>query len=163
MNRAFSRIFGIILTATAVVASAQDVGSNSLSDQNVATARAMIRDSQEAMIRDALRLTPEEDAEFWPLYEKYRADLLPIQNRYVALVSDYMSTYQSGGLTDEDASDMLDSYFDIKGDLLRERKGYIRKFRKILPMLKVARFYQLETKLIVNVDAELALIVPLAE
>jgi hypothetical protein len=43
------------------------------------------------------------------------------------------------------------------------RKRYVSEFAKILPMLKVARFYQLENKLAADVEAELALLVPLVE
>jgi hypothetical protein len=66
-------------------------------------------------------------------------------------------------LTDAYAEDVLKAYFDIKSDLLRTRKKYIRRFGKILPMLKVARFYQLENKMNADVDAELAFAVPLIE
>jgi hypothetical protein len=51
----------------------------------------------------------------------------------------------------------------VKGDLMEVRKRYVSEFAKILPMLKVARFYQLENKLAADVEAELALLVPLVE
>jgi hypothetical protein len=47
--------------------------------------------------------------------------------------------------------------------LLKKRKRYIGQFRKVLPMLKVARFYQLENKMNADVDLQLALLVPLAD
>jgi len=142
---------------------AQNAGEDVLLNPELVSARAMIRESQEATIRQELRLTEEESAAFWPLYQEYRADILPIQDRYVALIAGYMQKYESGVLTDEYAADLLDDYFDIKSDLLRMRKRYVRKFRKVLPMLKVARFYQLENKMNAEVDIELALVVPLFE
>ena len=35
-------------------------------------AREMVQASQEAIIREDLRLTASEEADFWPLYEEYR-------------------------------------------------------------------------------------------
>jgi len=162
MASLFHRVLFVFLAvAAAATATAQD--ADTLLNQELANARAMIRESQETVIRDELRLTAEEEAVFWPLYQEYRVDLLPIQDRYATLVFGYMRQYQTGVLTDDYAEDMLDGYFSVKNDLLRTRKKYIRQFRKILPMLKVARFYQLENKMNADIDAELALLVPLIE
>ncbi len=167
MTNPLSRVLGLFLAVAAVTAGtsvwAQGGGSNVLSDQDLANARSMLQEGREAIIREDLRMTADEEAAFWPLYEDYRSDVMPIQDRYVALVADYVRHYESGELTNEDADEMLDSYFDIKSDLLRARKKYIRRFRKIMPMLKVARFYQLENKMNATIDAELALLVPLVD
>ncbi len=164
MTNPLSRVLGLFLAVAAVTSvSAKGGDSDILSDQELANARVMLREGRETIIREDLRMTADEEAAFWPLYEDYRADMMPIQDRYVALIADYMQQYESGVLTNEDADEMLESYFDIKSDLLRKRKKYIRQFRKILPMLKVARFYQLENKMNAAIDAELALLVPLVE
>lgn len=149
----------LVMASTIVVAQSNDVHAN----QELAEARRLIQESRDAIIREDLRLTADEAAEFWPLYEKYRSDVLPIQDRYVELIADYTQHYESGRLTDRYAEELLDGYFDIKEDLLRTRKKYIRQFKKVLPMLKVARFYQLENKMNADVDAVLALQVPLIE
>ncbi len=164
MTNPLSRILGLFLAFAAVTSvSAQAGGSDILSNQELANARVMLQEGRETIIREDLRMTADEEAAFWPLYEDYRADMMPIQDRYIALIADYMRQYESGELTDEDAEEMLEGYFDIKSDLLRKRKKYVRQFRKILPMLKVARFYQLENKMNAAIDAELALLVPLVE
>ena len=134
-----------------------------LDNPEFAAARKIIQESQEAIIREDIRLTAAEEEDFWPLYEQYRADTLPVRDRYVTLIADYMRQYESGILTDDYAKGMIDGYFDVKGDLLKIRKRYVRRFARILPMLKVARFYQLENKMTADVEAELALLVPLVE
>ena len=126
-------------------------------------ARSMVQESQLAIIREDLRLDAEESAAFWPLFEQYRADTLPVRDRYIQLIADYMRQYESGVLTDEYAAQMIDGYFAVKEELMAIRKSYIPRFAEILPMLKVARFYQLENKMSADVEAELALLVPLVE
>ena len=108
-------------------------------------------------------MTPAEQQGFWPLYEEYRAETLPIRDRYIGQIADYMRQYETGILTNEYAEGMIDGYFEVKEDLLRVRKNYVSRFADILPMLKVARFYQLENKMSADVEAELALLVPLVE
>ncbi len=126
-------------------------------------ARSMVQESQLAIIREDLRLDAGESAAFWPLFEQYRADTLPVRDRYIQLIADYMRQYESGVLTDEYAAQMIAGYFAVKEELMAIRKSYIPRFAEILPMLKVARFYQLENKMSADVEAELALLVPLVE
>ncbi|MGI9204175.1 MAG: hypothetical protein ACR2Q3_09200 [Woeseiaceae bacterium] len=157
-------ILVLLLVFTGVpVANGQNADPGMQSDSDVAKSRAMIREGQDAYIRENIRLTEAEAEQFWPLYREYRSDLLPVQDRYVTLMADYMRQYRTGVLTNAYAEDMLNSFFDIKNDLLRTRKKYIRKFKRIMPMLKVARFYQMENKFSADVDAQLALLIPLVE
>lgn len=66
-------------------------------------------------------------------------------------------------MTNEYADGLIKDNFEIKGDLLQIQKKFVRRFRKVLPALKVARFYQLENKMDAEIDAQLALFVPLVE
>lgn len=156
-----SRTLVIVLSlAAACGASAQE---ELLDNPQLAAARQLLRDSRESIIREELRLTTDEEAKFWPLYELYRADIQPLGDQYVALIIDYMRHYEAADLTNEFAEKAINRYFDIRQELLRVRRSYVSRFAAILPMLKVARFYQLETKMTADVDAELALLVPLIE
>ncbi len=163
MTRPMFRVLALLLSVTAVVSAFAQDNSGVQTDENLARARTMIQEGRKEIIREDLHMTVVEEAAFWPLYAKYRAQLMPIQDRYVALTSNYIRQYESGILTDKYAEKMLQDYFRIKSDLLTTRRKYIRKFKKILPMLKVARFYQLENKMNADIDAELAFLVPLIE
>ena len=163
MTRPMFRVLALLLSVTAVVSAFAQDNSGVQTDENLARARTMIQEGRKEIIREDLHMTVVEEAAFWPLYAKYRAQLMPIQDRYVALTSNYIRQYESGILTDKYAEEMLQDYFSIQSDLLTTRRKYIRKFKKILPMLKVARFYQLENKMNADIDAELAFLVPLIE
>lgn len=164
MMRLLARSFGLFLAVAAVtIVLAQDDGPVTMSNEEFASARAKIQEGREAIIREDLHLTAAEEAAFWPLYKDYRASLLPMQDRYVEQITDYVQQYKSGVLTDAYAEEMLENYFDIKSELLRTRKDFIDRFSEILPVLKVVRFYQLENKMNADVDAVLALVVPLVE
>ena len=108
-------------------------------------------------------LNEEEWAAFWPLYDKFRAEMLKIEEQYIDLVSEFVDRYQAGELTDEGADRLLDAYHDIQMDALQVRQRYVRHFRKIISGIKLMRFYQLENKVRAEVDAALALAIPLAD
>ena len=134
-----------------------------LANPGLQAARESIRATQEAFIRSDLGLDPAEEAAFWPVFERYRADTLPVRDRYVRLFAEFLQRYDAGTLTAEHAEGMLREYFDIRIGLLEIREDYIEAFAEVLPMLKVVRLYQLENKLTADVEAELSLIVPLVE
>jgi len=57
----------------------------------------------------------------------------------------------------------LDNDLSIDSDYQKLRQSYLPKFRGILPDKKVARFYQLESKINAVVEFELARIIPLVQ
>lgn len=158
---------GYLLTIIAFLASAaalgQDSGSSVLENPTLANARALLQAGREAIIREDLRMGDEESAGFWPIYEKYHAEIMVVRDRQATMVAEFLRRYQAGAVTDEYAERLIKDHFDIKGDLLKIQEKFVRQFRKVLPALKVARFYQLENKMDAEVDAQLALFVPLVE
>ena len=66
-------------------------------------------------------------------------------------------------MTDDKAKVMLDDWLDLQGKELSLKKKYAKKFRKILPDLKVARYFQIENKIEALINASLAAEIPLIE
>jgi hypothetical protein len=79
------------------------------------------------------------------------------------MVAELLRRYRAGSMTNEYAKVLISDNFAIKRDLLKIQENFVRQFEKVLPTLKVARFYQLENKMDAEVDAQLALFVPLIE
>ncbi len=156
-----------LLATIALVASASGQGetaeSGILDDQQFAEARRLLQAERANIIRDELRLSDAESAAFWPVYDRYRADVSAIRDRQAELFGRFLKARQAGTIDDEFASGLIDDHFDIKTDILKTQKRYLRQFRKVLSELKVARFYQLENKMDAKGDAELAFFVPLVE
>ena len=142
---------------------AQAQESNQRADDEIAQGRAMVQAGREEIIRIELSLTDEEASSFWPIYAAYTGDIAAIMDRYTVMITDYVRRYDGGDLSDEYASDLMETFFGIKQELLDVKMDYLPKFRKVLPALKVARFYQLENKIEAEIDAQLALAVPLIE
>jgi hypothetical protein len=126
-------------------------------------ARALLQAGRADIIREDLRMTDEESEGFWPVYEKYHAEIMVIRDRHAVMVAGFLLSYREGIFTDEFAEDLIDENFEIKRGLLKVQTKYVSKFRKVLPVVKVARFYQLENKMDAEVDAQLAFVIPLIE
>ena len=151
------------LTLFAVPSAAQSTDQDILKDKRVAEARAMMQAGRDEIIEFEMGLTREEAERFWPLYKSYRADVMAVRDRYAAMIGSFLQAYEAGEVTDAYAEQLLNDWLQYKDDLLKVQKQHVRKFRKVLPMRKVVRFYQLENKMDAEIEAELAVFVPLIE
>ena len=164
MSKLSIRVLATI-TASLVcaMAIAQDADTVATDNPELTDARAALQAGRDQIIRDDLQLTQEEAAGFWPVYQKYIADLAAIRERKGILVARFMQAYEDGEFTDQFAEWLIAENFAIKDAWTGIQKTYVPRFSVVLPAQKVARFYQLENKMDAEVDAQLALIVPLVE
>ena len=113
------------------------------------------------VLRANLGLTMEESAEFWPIYDEYDIDKKRINDRLVKIITDYAAEQEN--LSDKLAKSMVDDWFKVQNDLLKLKKSYLRKFRRVLEPKTVMRFYQIDNKLDVIANVRLAQGIPLVE
>ncbi len=104
-------------------------------------------------------LTPEESQAFWPLYREYRLEMTKVGDRLLKVITTYAENYRS--LSDELAKSLLTDYLSIEKARLQVKSKYLPRFQKVLPPKKVARYYQVENKLDIIIQAELAEEIPL--
>ncbi len=142
---------------------AQDPQAEPSFRDSLEEARVLIRDGARQLLDEELMLTDEEREKFWLIYNRYDAEMDKLTTRYIGLVDRYLKLYYDAALTDQDADELLDEYLEIQIAMLQVRQRYLQQFRRAMPGIKVARFYQIENKIRADVDAVLALVVPLAD
>jgi hypothetical protein len=64
-------------------------------------------------------------------------------------------------MSNDQARRILDEYMTIEGLRPQLRTAYLPQFRKVLPEVKVLRYYQIENKIGAAVNYELARVIPL--
>lgn len=127
---------------------------------NMDLLRDKLRADKKLVVSEAMHLTEKESAAFWPVYDNFQKDLTALNNRTMKLIKDYATTYES--MTDPAAKGMVDSFLAIEKDRIQLMQTYAPKLRKVLPEVKVARYYQIENKIRAVVNYELAQEIPLA-
>lgn len=123
--------------------------------------RTVMQTERKILIMREMILTADEAEKFWPLYDEYSAERKKIGNLRVKVITDYAAAYEN--MSDEVAKQLLDESIKYEEQKLKLEKKYIRKFRSILPDVKVTRYFQLENKLDAIVDFDLASEIPLME
>jgi uncharacterized protein (UPF0216 family) len=123
--------------------------------------RTVLQTERKILIMNEMTLTSEEAENFWPLYDEYRAEAKKIGDLRVKVITDYAANFES--MTDEMANKLLDDSMKFEEQSVKLEKKYLKKFRKILPGIKVTRYFQLENKLDAIINFDLASEIPLME
>jgi len=136
------------------LASAQDQPAD-----NMQLVVEKVRADKKLFVAANMQLSEAEANSFWPVYEQYQNELFLIRARTLKLITDYASAY--GQMTNDTAKTLLDELITIEKLQAKLRQAYVPKFRKVLPDVKVVRYYQIENKIHAGLMYEFAAKIPL--
>ena len=162
MNRIFSYVAAAVLCAsfaTSAIAQVNEELAEFTTD--IEAMRTVMQTERKILIMREMTFTAEEAEKFWPLYDEYSAAAKEIANLRVKVITDYAANYEN--MSDDLAKQLLDEAIKFDEKKLKLEKKYVRKFRAILPQIKVTRYFQLENKLDAVVNFDLASQIPLME
>ena len=156
----FSPLVAVLLTlGLAGLAHAQ--ANPTLDEFNLAVedARTILQAEHKLLVSENLGLTASEAEAFWPVYDRYAAELDKAGDRRVKLISDFVASFDN--LSNDKAKQLIADMLRYQKEVLKVREKYAKKFQQVLPATKVARFYQIENKLDALVSFVLASEIPL--
>jgi len=128
---------------------------------NMEIVKEKIRTDKKLFIATNMQLTESEAKAFWPVYDAYQVELAKLRDREIQLIGDFAANYRT--MSNDVAKNLLDDAMAIDSDHMRLRQSYLLKFRGLLPETKVARYYQLESKIDAVLEYELARKIPLVQ
>ncbi|MBS1547681.1 MAG: hypothetical protein JST38_15755 [Bacteroidetes bacterium] len=100
-----------------------------------------IKAQKSAFITQRLQLTPEESRAFWPVYDKYQADLEAARK---SMRADRKDRRTGGAMTEEDASKAIAADLQAKQAQLDLRKQYVEDFKKAIGAVKTLQLGEAE-------------------
>jgi len=118
-----------------------------------------VRADKKLLVSENMQLTEVEAKAFWPVYDQYQDELFLLRSRTAKLIKDFSDAYEK--MTNETAKKLMDEYITIETLGPKLRQTYLPKFRKVLPEVKVVRYYQIENKIQAVLIYELAKNIPL--
>ena len=130
-------------------------------EQYIEMLRSDLKTERVAIITEAMDFTPEEGEVFWPIYREYELAASKIGDRRIALIKEFAANFDT--MTDEVAEDLIKTSFKINEDTLKLEKKYIKKYMKVLPAKRVARYAQIDHRINMLIDIQVAASLPLFE
>ena len=130
---------------------------------NMQVLRDKLKADKKLVVAANMELTESEAKNFWPIYEEYQKELQKINRRIIALLESYAADFRSKSLTDDKAKKLIDEAMAIEQAEANLKSTYAPKLSKGLPVIKVARYLQIENKIRAVVKYDLAQGVPLVK
>jgi hypothetical protein len=143
----------------AALAQTVDVKAQPLTDTDIQLLRSNLQADKNEIVGHTMRFTDTESAAFWPLYRDYARDQQVIGDARLQLIKDYAKNYDT--MDDTKAKDMVERLLGIDAKLTKLREDYWPKFEKALGSKRAARFYQVDNRLTLMINIQLASEIPL--
>ena len=150
----------LVVLAVAVTVAAGVLAQDKPAD-NTQVLLEKVKADKKFLIASNMKLTEEEAKGFWPVYDAYQKDLHQLNDRLEKAIKAYADVYNKGSVSDETAKSLLDEALAIEEAEVKLKRTYVPKLEKVLPMSKVARYLQIETKIRSAVKNDLADGIPL--
>jgi hypothetical protein len=141
------------------LAQTTEVSAKPLTDSEIQLARSNVQADKNDIIAHTMQFTEGESTAFWPVYSEYARDQQAIGNDRVQLIKDYAQNYDSIDATK--AKDMVQRMIAIENKTGQLRESYWPKFEKALGAKRAAKFYQVDNRLTLLVNLQLASEIPL--
>lgn len=123
-------------------------------DQDVELLRKDLRSQKKQIIAANMDLTDTEAEKFWPVYDRYAADLAKIYDTKIALVEEFLDNYNT--MSGDEAEVYLRRRAAVEENVMQLRLKYVPEFRKVLSGRQAALFFQIEWRLDLLINLQLA-------
>jgi len=129
-------------------------------DQEIAMMRSDLRSNRKQVIAANMKLTDTEAEKFWPIYDQYVNELVTINNAKYDLIKVYL---QNPNMTEDQADTLAKRWVEVDASVAQLRLKYIPIFRTVLSAKGTAMFFQIDRRVQMMIDLQLASAVPLIQ
>ena len=123
-------------------------------DQDIKLLRENLRSRKKLIVAANMQLTGTEAEQFWPVYDQYAAELSKINDMKAALIEDYLQNLDT--MNGEQAASYVRKRADVEESIMQLRLKYIPAFRKVLSGRQTALFFQIDWRVGLLIDMQLA-------
>lgn len=132
-----------------------------VSDQDIQLLRRDLRSMKKQLVAANMQFTDAEAQKFWPVYDRYTQETIRINDARIALIKEYVTSY--GKMTDAEAQSFTRRLIDVDDAVLRLRSKYVPLVQGVLPSSKTALFFQLDRRIGLLIDLQLASEIPMVQ
>jgi hypothetical protein len=136
-----------------------EVQAKPLTDDDIKLLRQDLQAVKDDVISHTMQFTPAEAQAFWPVYREYAREQHALADKRLRLITEYAQNLDK--LEDTKARSLTTRLFDIEDEAQALRKKYFGKFENAVGAKRTAKFYQVDNRLTMAVNIQLASEIPL--
>ena len=123
-------------------------------DDDIKWLRKDLRSQKKQIVAANMDLTDAVAEKFWPVYDQYTADLAKINDTKVALINQYWQTFDR--MSGAEAESYIRKRAAVEESIMQLRLKYIPIFGKVLTGRQTALFFQIDWRVGLLIDLQLA-------
>jgi hypothetical protein len=132
-----------------------------VTDQDIQMLREDLRSQKKQIIAANMQLTDTQAEKFWPVYDAYTQETIKLGDARYALIKEYAQSYNT--MTDAQANSFMKRLAAQDEAAVQLRQQWIPKFEKVLTGKQTALFFQLDRRVALLIDLQLASMIPLVK
>ena len=115
--------------------------------------RENLREEKAVILGSVMQFTPDQSAQFWPIYQDYEAELTKLNDRKVENIKNYARDYRQ--MTDEKADQLTMETLDFQRERAELLAKYYERVKQSLGATTAARFLRVENQLLSIIDLQI--------
>jgi Spy/CpxP family protein refolding chaperone len=132
-----------------------------ISPQEIELLRKDIRSQKKQLIAQNLKLTDSDATKFWPIYDRYTAELVKINDKKYAAIQEYADHY--GTLSDQQALSLMKQWEEVDVAAAQLRAKYLPNVTEAIGGKNAATFAQIDRRLTLMIELQLSSKIPLLQ
>jgi len=152
---------GCMMLSAGVLSAAEGPTKEAAVEQEIKMLRQDLRAEKKKIIAANMQLSEAEALKFWPVYDAYTVETTKLNDSLQALIKEYAQNYET--MTDEKAKSLTEKALKVDESATKLRLKYVPLFNKVIPARKTARFMQIDRRLGLLVNIQLAAGLPLVQ
>jgi len=142
-------------------ASGKAMTEEQVNDANIQLLRQDVRSERKKVVAANMPLTEAEATQFWPVYDRYIAETIKVNDDRFAVLKEYAKNYNTA--TEDQADSFIKRWLSLDQDNTQLRLKYIPEFEKVISHKKTAMFFQIDRRVSMLIELQLAAQVPLVK
>lgn len=123
-------------------------------EQDMQLLKTDLKSQKKQIVAANMGLTDVEAEKFWPVYDRYAAEQANTYDTKLALMQEYFENYKT--MNGDEAESYLRRRAAVEENLMQLRLKYVPEFRKVLTGRETALFFQIDWRLDLILNLQLA-------
>jgi hypothetical protein len=153
-------MLSVLLGTSGVVAQTATTDQTG-TDTDIALLRSDVQAQRTDIVAHTMQFNDADAKNFWPLYREYANKEQLIGDQRVSAIKDYASQYDA--MNDAQAEGLVDRMLKFDKSRTELRAEYYPKFKKAIGAKQAAKFLQVDNRLNLLVDLQIANAVPIIQ